>query len=158
MSVKGSVLPNDISESQKMCLRLVGKGMTSKEIAIQTGLSPRTVDQYVNQAAASLGAPNRREAARKLESLENQELNKFQLQSEAVASAEKHGIFEDMERDGDGNHRDARPPHFLPPLGGRRHDLNAAETIQQIIKVAIFAAVGFGSIVAAGAWLQGLFS
>lgn len=141
-----------------MCLRLVGQGMTSKEIAIQTGLSPRTVDQYVNRAATSLGASNRREAARKLETLENQGLNKLQLQPESVVSPENHGISEDMERDGDGNRKNASPPRFLPPIGGRRHDLNATETIQQIIKVAIFAAVGFGSIVAAGAWLQSLFS
>lgn len=59
-----------LSESQKVCLRLVAAGMSSKEIAIQRGLTPRTVDQYITLAVQSLGASNRRDAARKLAQLE----------------------------------------------------------------------------------------
>jgi len=59
-----------LSESQRICLRLVGAGMSSKEIAIERGLTPRTVDQYITLAVQSLGASNRRDAARKLAQLE----------------------------------------------------------------------------------------
>ena len=43
---------------------MVARGMSSKEIAIDTGLSPRSVDTYLTDAMAVLGASNRREAAR----------------------------------------------------------------------------------------------
>src|SRR4051794_12030891 len=55
-----------LSESQKICLRRVGSGMSSKEIAIETGWAPQTVDTYIKAAMARLGASNRREAARLL--------------------------------------------------------------------------------------------
>lgn len=56
--------PKNLSESQKTCLRLVGRGMVSKEIAIETGLSPQTVDTYIKIAINRLGASDRRDAAR----------------------------------------------------------------------------------------------
>ena len=72
-------LDERITKSQIVCLRLVAKGMTSKEIALQTGLSPGTVDQYVNRAASLLGVSSRREAARMLIKLEESGLKEFQL-------------------------------------------------------------------------------
>jgi DNA-binding CsgD family transcriptional regulator len=57
---------NSLSEGQKNCLRLVAKGMSSKEIAKVIGLTPQTVDTYLKAALARTGAPNRREAARML--------------------------------------------------------------------------------------------
>lgn len=56
----------NLTEGQKTCLRLVGRGMSSKEIAQETGLAPQTVDTYVKAAMAKLGASNRRDAARLL--------------------------------------------------------------------------------------------
>ncbi len=44
------------------CLALAGKGLSSREIGRQLGLSSRTVDQYVDSAVQRLGASNRTEA------------------------------------------------------------------------------------------------
>ena len=148
----------DITESQRTCLHLVGAGMSSKEIAIETGLSPRTVDQYVNRAASILGASNRREASRILASLENGELNKFQLQSRQVAISGFSGSLSGVNRRTAPNGFLAKLLHWVPPIGGERHDLDTHERIREIIKAAIISAVGFGSIVAIGAWLQTLFT
>lgn len=53
-----------LTDVQRASLRLVGKGLTSKEIARETGLTYQTVDQYLSRAALLIGAQNRREAAR----------------------------------------------------------------------------------------------
>lgn len=55
-----------LSPRERDCLQLVGQGRSSKEIALDLGLSPFTVDEYVKSAVATLGAKNRREAARLL--------------------------------------------------------------------------------------------
>ena len=145
-----------LTDSQTRCLRLVGKGMSSKEIAIETGLSPRTVDQYVNRAALSLGASSRREAARILDSFESGESKKLQLQSPGVADSPDAGSLASS----GGTHPVQSNVRsilgWLPPLGGERHDLMPSETLVEIVKAALVAAIAFGSIVAIGAWLQTL--
>ncbi len=148
----------ELTDSQVRCLRLVGQGMSSKEIAIATGLSPRTVDQYVNRAAFLLGASSRREAARILILTESDESKNLQLQSQGVADLTDAGSLaagggsQSIRTNASGIFR------WLPPLGGKRHDLNTSETIGEIVKAALIAAIAFGSIVAAGAWLQTLLS
>lgn len=57
---------NQLSPRERDCLRLVGQARSSKEIAIELGLSPFTVDEYIKSAVAKIGAQNRREAARLL--------------------------------------------------------------------------------------------
>lgn len=57
---------NPLTPRERDCLRLVGQARSSKEIAIELGLSPFTVDEYVRSAVAKTGARNRREAARLL--------------------------------------------------------------------------------------------
>ena len=74
-----------LSDSQKMCLRLVSAGYTSKEIARQTGLTAHTVDQYMSRAVAVLGVESRREAARLLAEVENDPFNQFEFNSPRVA-------------------------------------------------------------------------
>ena len=145
-----------LTDSQIRCLRLVGKGMSSKEIAIATGLSPRTVDQYVNRAALLLGASSRREAARILILAESDESKNLQLQSQGLADACDSGSLT-VSRGSQTTRTNATGIYrWLPPLGGKRHDLNISETLGEIVKAALIAAIAFGSIVAAGAWLQTL--
>jgi DNA-binding CsgD family transcriptional regulator len=147
-----------LTDSQTRCLRLVSQGMSSKEIAKVTGLSPRTVDQYVNKAALTLGASSRREAARILNFAESDESKKLQLQSQGLADLAQPGTIPSggSNQQIRGNAR--RLPRWLPPLGGKRHDLTSAETVGEIVKAALIAAIAFGSIVATGAWLQTLFT
>jgi DNA-binding CsgD family transcriptional regulator len=53
-----------LSEGQLDCLRLVAQHLSSKEIAVELGISPHTVDQRVRQALQTLGVSRRAQAAR----------------------------------------------------------------------------------------------
>jgi DNA-binding CsgD family transcriptional regulator len=53
-----------LSDGQIDCLALVAQNLTSKEIAIQLGISRHTVDKRVRKAIRQLGARDRRQAAR----------------------------------------------------------------------------------------------
>ena len=66
--LKGSALPN-LTPREKEALFLVSEGFTSKEIAGQLGISPRTVDQYMMEVQRKLGVSNRLQAAAKAISL-----------------------------------------------------------------------------------------
>ena len=53
-----------LSPRQRACLKLVWeKQATSKEIAAELGISKTTVDGYIAEAVAALGARDRRDAA-----------------------------------------------------------------------------------------------
>lgn len=46
---------DQLTARERDCLRLVARGMSSKEIALTLGLSPLTVDGYLKEAARTLG-------------------------------------------------------------------------------------------------------
>lgn len=128
--IKPSVI---LTESQKICLRHVARGLTSKEIALETGLSPQTVDTYLKSAMARLGAENRRDAARRmLESEVSQ-----QLGSPSGAIAPNSAFGEPMRA---ASERGGR--HFLapPPLGGSLNELTGLERTLAVLKVAALSA------------------
>jgi DNA-binding CsgD family transcriptional regulator len=122
-----------LSEGQKACLRLVAKGMSSKEIAKALGLTPQTVDTYVKVSMARVGASNRREAARMLVAAEA-----------SLKSGSPPGDL--AERDPGGDQLAAtgttgwlswvRPP----PVGGGFHDLNWSQKTYQALLVAVISA------------------
>lgn len=123
----------NLTEGQKSCLRLVARGMTSKEIALVTGLTPQTVDTYIKSAMGRLGASSRREAARMLSRAEaSQSLGS---PSGAVATTALP-MDQAIAADGGGLARWLRPP----PVGGRSNDLTAAERTFAILKVAAISA------------------
>ena len=53
-----------LTEGQLDCLRLVAQHLSSKEIAVELGISPHTVDQRIRQALQILGVDRRAQAAR----------------------------------------------------------------------------------------------
>lgn len=53
-----------LTQGQLDCLRLVDQHLSSKEIAVELGISPHTVDQRVRQALQTLGVERRSQAAR----------------------------------------------------------------------------------------------
>src|SRR5690606_4335578 len=53
-----------LTEGQLDCLRLVAQHLSSKEIAVELGISPHTVDQRIRQALQTLGVSRRAHAAR----------------------------------------------------------------------------------------------
>jgi DNA-binding CsgD family transcriptional regulator len=57
---------DQLTARQRDCLRLVARGMSSKEIALELGISHLTVDGYLKEAVRILGADSRRAAARAL--------------------------------------------------------------------------------------------
>ena len=64
----------NLSEGQRICLRMVQLQMTSKEIARELGISSHTVDQRIRFAMRTLGAGSRTEAALILASVETPEM------------------------------------------------------------------------------------
>jgi DNA-binding CsgD family transcriptional regulator len=127
-----------LSDVQRQCLRLVGEGQSSKEIAGSLGLSYRTVDQYLHLAAQALGASNRRDAARLFKRLQHDEaLNKLQLKPEPVAPPAKMDDLKVV----------AEPKSIplnglgLPPTGGSTNDLTTAGKLVAIGKIALFVTI-----------------
>jgi len=53
-----------LSDRQLDCLRLVAQNLSSKEIAVELGISPHTVDQRIRGALQILGVERRAQAAR----------------------------------------------------------------------------------------------
>ena len=52
-----------LTPGQRLCLSLVAKHLSSKEIAKRLGISPHTVDQRIRLALRTLKVSNRKEAA-----------------------------------------------------------------------------------------------
>ena len=130
-----------LSAAQRTCLIYVARGLTSKEIARETGYTFRTVEQYVHQAQRILGASNRREAARLFAARAHSEgLNKLQLNSAGVANLPESGTFESST-----DHRGWRWLRWqagrLLKLGGSEHDLKLAEKAGAAAIVAFFGIV-----------------
>jgi len=56
-----------LTRGQLDCLQLVAQHLSSKEIAVELGISPHTVDQRIRQALHILEVPRRTQAARLVE-------------------------------------------------------------------------------------------
>jgi DNA-binding CsgD family transcriptional regulator len=78
---------DQLPEMQRACLRLVARGRRTKEIAIELGLTPNTVDTYLRSAIRTLGTQDRFEAARRLEAYENGDSQSLRYQSPPIVSA-----------------------------------------------------------------------
>lgn len=136
-----------LSDSQKNCLRLVGQGMSSKEIAIRTGLAPQTVDTYLKLAIRYLGATNRREAARMLASWELSQISGSPPEAVANDPADGDQASAASERQWTGD--------LLPPqVGGIRNDLNMAQRTYAVLKVA---AISSAAVIALVLLIAGVF-
>ncbi|MEZ5708453.1 MAG: helix-turn-helix transcriptional regulator [Blastomonas sp.] len=139
-----------LTEAQKSCLRLVTKGLTSKEIALELDLSPMTVDQYLHKASTILAATNRRDAARKFAKIEkNQGFKQFELKPAGLVPSSDTGMFgvSTVERDERSGWLGFLLRMLLPPpLGGRENDLSAIGKSEAIIRVAVLSLIVFTGI------------
>lgn len=63
-----------LTAMEQACLRLVGRHLSSKEIAAELGIAKTSVDTYCNRARAKLGVADRYEAARLLQATQSPEL------------------------------------------------------------------------------------
>ncbi len=139
---------NSLSAKQKDCLRLVAQGRTSKEIAVEMRLSPSTVDTYLKTAISTLGAVNRRDAARKFLILEQSQ----KLGSQLEQVVEPIGISQTVGEPADegeaasapgGNFRLLRPP----PVGGAANELGAAKRLLEVLRIACLMSVVVAGLV-----------
>lgn len=128
----------ELSEQQKKCLRLVGQGLTSKEIAPLLNTTPGVVDNYINAAMGKMGLTNRREAARVLSEQENPMVQQLHMQPEAIAQPSLPD--DNGSRIGEGHWRFATLLG-LPPIGGRHNDLKKGQRLLAISRIGFFAAL-----------------
>lgn len=130
----------ELTDVQVNCLRLVADGYTSKEIAKQLGLTPMTVDQYLQRAKKTMGAPDRRTAARWLvENAQPAAFKPFELKSPDIAEVAV-AVTPLASPEGD----KPAPPATdqwqtrigFPPLGGIRTTLDDGQKTQAILRIA----------------------
>lgn len=145
-----------LTPRERDCLRLVGRGRSSKEIALELGLSPFTVDEYVRSAVAKLGVRNRREAARALRE-ENESPGtlpeKLGDEPEAIADqADFPPTLAPVRSEGEGRWR-------LPFLrqGRRYNDLSSLQRILWIVVGAVAIIVLFSQLSQGMSVLQSMF-
>lgn len=136
----------ELSEGQKMCLRLVDDLHTSKEIARILGISPFTVDQRLDAARRKLNAESRREAAKIFASIdanisqplvyEPQRVERKTITASLVRPTNRAGqIF-------------SRFPSMMsvPPIGGERHELSKTQVVVQSLSIAFFSTLVVATI------------
>ena len=137
---------DSLSDGQKACLRLVGRGHSSKEIAIATKLSPQTVDTYIKVAIARLGAQNRRDAARILADWEHSQKSG----PLTAAVADDSSVPDDGGAVGRTGVIDLIIP---PPIGGSVHEMDAAAKTVAALKVAL---LGGSAVIALALLMAGI--
>lgn len=142
---------SDITASMAVCLRLVARGMSSKEIAQETGLSWQTVDTYLKQAMARLGVSNRREAARLFVAWENGGNPPSQKSEPPLPALGSPPDAPAQTGSTDGG--SAASPRFLPPVGGSLNDLSWD---QKTIKALQVAGLGVAVVIALALAMAGL--
>lgn len=130
------VSPNKrLHEGHRTCLERVARGMSTKEIARETGLAPSSVDTYLKQAISILGTTNRRHAARLyLESVASQ---KSGSPPAALPPVVESAPTLDPARGGSWSWRDLLR---LPPVGGVENESGWREKTLHILQVALVAA------------------
>lgn len=140
-----------LTDRQKDCLRLVAQGFTSKEIGRLLDLSPSTVDNHVTSAVQSLGAANRGAAARALAEIELGQ--KLPRQPQTLAQAEQSAILT-ADAEGSSFSQTLWQLLNLPPVGGKRNDLDGTSRTLRILQVAVLA---LASVIALTILVSGLF-
>lgn len=170
---------SELDENQKLCLRLVHQGYTSKQIAQQIHLSSGTVDQYIFRANATLGVADRREAARLLAAAEQQtQLKRLQLKSTGLATNSACGLIGGQDEDlpdkapAESTELPRRPISLsshpgrvatmlnraLSAVGGKPHELDFRQKLMATSWVALATGGTLSALVAVGYWLNHLMS
>lgn len=120
-----------LSEKQKLCLRLVGQGLSSKEIAPIAQTTYGVVDNTIAAACLKLGVKNRREAARILIAEESNGVQQMHVQPPALVPPscieEEFGQAEQRPTAFTSLRKVIEALFSLPPIGGQANDLVASE-------------------------------
>lgn len=114
-----------LSERQRQCLELVGRGLSSKEIARELGVSPSTVDNHIQYALTKLGLATRKDAVRLM----------VQMTSAHVEAADVYlGGNPQLPSAGQARRRRWLD---LPPIGGVPNEGSASTRVTQLISIAL---------------------
>ena len=136
-----------LSAQQRACLQHVWGRLSSKEIALQLGISKNTVDGYIAEAVARLGARDRREAARLCFGdaapgrMVDSPPDRVGGDAARVASVEAIAV---PARDGTPG-RSTSWQRWVPFRTGAHNDLYFLARPLWIVGIASLAAVGFGA-------------
>lgn len=138
----------ELTEGQKICLRLVDDHHTSKEIARKLGISPFTVDQRLDAARRKLRAASRKDAAKIFAAIERGTISEpFVYEAKRLEAA---GIA-DIERAPPDRAEQAFARFSwlvsVPPLGGERHELSKKEILVQSLNIAFFSTLVIAFVV-----------
>ena len=177
--VSNELTPGDIPESevdpvsrltpgQLDCLRLVDQHLSSKEIAVELGISSHTVDQRIRGALQTLGVERRSQAARMVA----RTLGPYQRlihQSPHIEGPSDSAQFDEAvgyqirhadragKASGSGFNTEQRPGSIwssLPlPFATRSHPRNEMSVGQRLLWIVLIA---IGSMFAVGMYLAGL--
>ncbi len=156
-----------LSRGQLECLHLVGQHLSSKEMAVELGISSHTVAQRTRQALQILGVARRAQAAR-LVARYGEPYQRLIHQSPHIEPAANDGHPDEAIRlqirhaDRAGGVLDAgfkteqRPapgPFLQPPFATRSHPRNEMSVAQRLFWIV---AIAIGAAFSAGMYLAGL--
>ena len=114
---------------QKECMLLLQDGLSSKQIARELVISPRTVDQHISAALENLGVHSRLEAVSLLHDQELVEVSEGTEPPQAPSRDKRQHHLSPLPRPSEVYRRSGYLPIF-PPIGG---GVNAASTKDRII-------------------------
>jgi len=128
-----------LSARQRELLEAVAKGTTSsKELAREFGIAPKTIDNLLSNAAKILGVGDRKSASARYIELRQISPEPSPVRRDDLAEDAAVGSPE-----GTGAAREAtsivRKLLHLPPLGGEEHPIRAEEVTARILHVALLA-------------------
>jgi DNA-binding CsgD family transcriptional regulator len=158
-----------LTPGQLDCLRLVDAHLSSKEIAVQLGISPHTVDQRIRQALQTLGVERRSQAARLvaqhcgtyqrlIHQLPHIEADEELDESGAAVSIQiRHADRAGETREGPGSITEQEPKSFWSslqlPIATRSHPRNEMSVGLRLLWIV---AIATGAAFSAGMYLAGL--
>lgn len=156
-----------LNRGQLECLELVAQHLSSKEIAVELGISPHTVDQRIRQSLHILEVSRRSQAAR----LVAQSAEPYQrlihqppyIEAESAASDEEGAVSNQIrhaDRAGEvrasddfTEHKPAIRPSLQLPFATRSHPRNEMSVGLRLLWIVIIAT---GAAFSAGMYLAGL--
>lgn len=133
-------LHESLSPQQRECLRMVWQQHSSKEIALQLGISKNTVDGYIAEAVNRLGARDRRHAARLCFGVRPPDLMGGDPPRVDQATISDAGLV-------GGTSNPSEPwRRWLPFRTGAHNDLHPLARLLWIFVIAALGAIGFGAL------------
>lgn len=166
-----------LTPAEIRCLELVPKGLTSKEIARETGFKPNTVDAYLKAATTKLRVSKRSVAAQLMFSAKNREVPKLVYENSVIPNELTFADKEASTGQGDGpddlRHREPlksesldsgrgpawlEPSHPIAKFFGGENKLSFVQRVLWVIALAIGIGIGFGGLVSGLLQLSRLYS